>query len=216
MHLANKEVKPKEIQKLLEKVEDTPYEPLISRLALRSMKQAKYTAENIGHFGLAASCYCHFTSPIRRYPDLQIHRIIKENIRRGFSQERLEHYQNILPQVGKDTSARERLADEAERETIKLKKVEYMASHIGEEFEGIISSITKWGIYVELENTIEGLVHVTNLYDDHYEYLEDRYEMVGERTGKTYRLGEKVTVRVIGTDKMQRTIDFEMAGKKYE
>lgn len=214
MHLSNKEVRPKEIQKLLEKVEGTPYEPLVSRLALRSMKQAKYTADNIGHFGLAASCYCHFTSPIRRYPDLQIHRIIKENLRRGFTDDRRSHYETILPQVGKDTSARERLAEEAERETIKLKKVEYMAAHIGEEFEGVISSITKWGIYVELANTIEGLVHVTNLYDDHYEYLEERYEMVGERTGKTYRLGEKVTVRVIGTDRLQRTIDFEIAESK--
>lgn len=210
MHISNKEVRPKEIQKLLEKVEGTPYEPLISRLALRSMKQAKYTAENIGHFGLAASCYCHFTSPIRRYPDLQIHRIIKENLRRGMSEERRAHYESILPQVGKDTSARERLAEEAERETIKLKKVEYMAAHMRETFSGVISGITKWGIYVELENTIEGLVHVTNLYDDHYEYLEDRYEMVGEHTGKTYRLGEMVAVRVIGTDRLQRTIDFEM------
>lgn len=214
MHLSNKEVRPKEVQKLLEKVEGTPYEPLISRLALRSMKQAKYTAENIGHFGLAASCYCHFTSPIRRYPDLQIHRIIKENLRRGLSEERRTHYESILSQVGKDTSARERIAEEAERETIKLKKVEYMATHIGETFSGVISSITKWGIYVELENTIEGLVHVTNLYDDHYEYLEERYEMVGERTGKVYRLGEMVTVRVIGTDKLQRTIDFEIVESK--
>ena len=211
MHISNKEVRPMEIQKLLGKVEGTPYESLISRLALRSMKQAKYTAENIGHFGLAAPCYCHFTSPIRRYPDLQIHRIIKENLRRGLSEERRAHYEGILSQVGKDTSARERIAEEAERETIKLKKVEYMAAHLGETFEGVISGVTKWGFYVELENSIEGLVHVINLYDDHYEYVEEHYEMVGERTGKTYRLGEKVCVRVIGTDKLQRTIDFEMA-----
>ncbi len=211
MHISNKEIRPKEIQKLLEKVEGTPQEPLISRLALRSMKQARYTPENTGHFGLATSYYCHFTSPIRRYPDLQIHRIIKENLRGRMNEDRREHYAGILPEVAKNTSTRERLAEEAERETIKLKKVEYMAAHIGEEFEGVISSITKWGVYVELENTIEGLVHVTNMWDDHYEYLEDRYEMVGEHTGKVYRLGETATVRVIGTDKLQRTIDFEFA-----
>jgi len=211
MHIANKEVRPKEIQKLLAKVEGAAEEALISRLALRSMKQAKYTPENTGHFGLAASYYCHFTSPIRRYPDLQIHRIIKENLRGRMNDERREHYANILNEVAKQSSQRERLAEEAERETVKLKKVEYMAQRIGEEFEGVISSITKWGIYVELPNTIEGLIHVTNMYDDRYNYIEERYEMVGEHTGKTYKLGETVVVRVIGTDKLQRTIDFEFA-----
>jgi ribonuclease R len=211
MHIANKEVRPKEIQKLLAKVEGAAEEALISRLALRSMKQAKYTPENTGHFGLAASYYCHFTSPIRRYPDLQIHRIIKENLRGRMNEERREHYANILNEDAKQSSQRERLAEEAERETVKLKKVEYMAQRIGEEFEGVISSITKWGIYVELPNTIEGLIHVTNMYDDRYNYIEERYEMVGEHTGKTYKLGETVAVRVIGTDKLQRTIDFEFA-----
>ena len=211
MHIANKEVRPKEIQKLLAKVEGAAEEALISRLALRSMKQAKYTPENTGHFGLAASYYCHFTSPIRRYPDLQIHRIIKENLRGRMNEERREHYANILNEVAKKSSQRERLAEEAERETVKLKKVEYMAQRIGEEFEGVISSITKWGIYVELPNTIEGLIHVTNLYDDHYNYIEESYEMVGEHTGKTYKLGQTVMVRVIGTSKVERTIDFELA-----
>ena len=211
MHICNKEVRPKEIQKLLAKVEGTAEDALISRLALRSMKQAKYTPENTGHFGLAASYYCHFTSPIRRYPDLQIHRIIKENLRGRMNEERREHYDKILTEVAKQSSQRERLAEEAERETVKLKKVEYMSSRIGEEFEGVISSITKWGIYVELPNTIEGLIHVTNLYDDHYNYIEDSYEMVGEHTGKTYKLGQTVMVRVIGTSKVERTIDFELA-----
>jgi len=211
MHISNKEVRPKEIQKLLAKVEGTAEDALISRLALRSMKQAKYTPENTGHFGLAASYYCHFTSPIRRYPDLQIHRIIKENLRGRMNEERRDHYEKILTEVAKQSSQRERLAEEAERETIKLKKVEYMSERIGEEFEGVISSITKWGIYVELPNTIEGLIHVTNLYDDHYNYIEDRYEMVGEHTGKTYKLGQTVTIRVIDTNKLERTIDFEMA-----
>ena len=214
MHISNKEVRPKEIQKLLGKVEGTPEETLISRLALRSMKQARYTPENTGHFGLAASYYCHFTSPIRRYPDLQIHRIIKENIRGRMNGERRDHYESILPEVTKKCSERERLAEEAERETIKLKKVEYMAEHIGEVFEGVVSSITKWGIYVELPNTIEGLIHVTNMRDDHYNYIEDSYEMVGERTGRTYKLGETVLVKVTGTDRLQRTIDFEFAGKE--
>ncbi len=210
MHIANKEIRPKEIQKLLAKVEGTNEEILISRLALRSMKQAKYTPENTGHFGLAASYYCHFTSPIRRYPDLQIHRIIKDNLRGRMNPERIKHYEQILTEVAKNSSERERLAEEAERETIKLKKVEYMEERIGEEFEGVISSVTKWGIYVELPNTIEGLIHVTNMRDDHYNYIEERYEMVGERTAKTYKLGQTVQVRVIGTDFLQRTIDFEL------
>lgn len=214
MHISNKEVRPKEIQKLLGKIEGTAEEPMISRLALRSMKQAKYTPENTGHFGLAASYYCHFTSPIRRYPDLQIHRIIKENLRGRMNEKRRAHYASILTEVAKQSSQRERLAEEAERETVKLKKVEYMAERIGEEFEGVISGITKWGIYVELPNTIEGLIHVTNLYDDRYNYIEDSYEMVGEHTGKVYKLGQSVCVRVIGTDRLQRTIDFELAGEE--
>ena len=209
LHISNKEVRPKEIQKLLAKVEGTAEEALISRLALRSMKQAKYTPENTGHFGLAASYYCHFTSPIRRYPDLQIHRIIKENLRGRMNDDRRAHYDAILTEVAKKSSERERLAEEAERETIKLKKVEYMAERIGETFEGVISSITKWGVYVELPNTIEGLIHVTNMYDDHYNYIEDTYEMVGEHTGKTYKLGQTVMVRVIGANRLERTIDFE-------
>ena len=211
LHISNKEVRPKEIQKLLAKVEGTGEESLISRLALRSMKQARYTPENTGHFGLAAAYYCHFTSPIRRYPDLQIHRIIKENLRGRMNEERRSHYAGILTEVAKKSSERERTAEEAERETIKLKKVEYMEEHLGEEFEGVISGITKWGIYVELPNTIEGLIHVTNLYDDHYNYMEEKFEMVGEHTGKTYKLGQTVCVRVIGTDRLQRTIDFEIA-----
>ena len=214
MHIANKEIRPKEIQKLLAKIEGTSEEMLISRLALRSMKQARYSAENTGHFGLAAQYYCHFTSPIRRYPDLQIHRIIKDNLRGRMNQDKVNHYEAILDEVAKKSSERERLAEEAERETVKLKKVEYMEKHLGEEFEGVISSITKWGVYVELPNTIEGLIHVTNMRDDHYNYIEERYEMVGEHTGKTYTLGQTVWVRVIGTDFLQRTIDFELVRKE--
>lgn len=214
MHISNKEVRPKEIQKLLAKVEGTSEETMISRLALRSMQQAKYTPENTGHFGLAASYYCHFTSPIRRYPDLQIHRIIKENLRGRMNAERRAHYEGILEEVAKHSSERERLAEEAERDTVKLKKVEYMEQHIGEVFEGVVSGITKWGVYVELPNTIEGLVHVTNMTDDHYNYVELSYEMVGERTGKTYQLGQTVRVQVTDTDLLQRTIDFVFARKE--
>lgn len=214
MHIANNAVRPKEIQKLLVKVEGTNEEALISRLALRSMKRAKYTPENTGHFGLATTYYCHFTSPIRRYPDLQIHRIIKEDLRGRMNENRREHYEKILPEVTKQCSERERLAEEAERETVKLKKVEYMEEHIGEVFEGVISSITKWGIYVELPNTIEGLVHVTNMHDDHYDYIEERFEMVGEHTRKVYKLGQTVYIVATGTDRLQRTIDFEFVEKE--
>ena len=203
------EVKPKEIQKLLSQVEGTPEEALISRLTLRSMCQAKYTTENTGHFGLAAKYYTHFTSPIRRYPDLQIHRIIKENLRGRLSDDRMAHYEKILQEVATQSSEMERRAEEAERETVKLKKVEYMQDRIGEEFEGVISGITKWGAYVELPNTIEGLVHVVNMKDDHYEYREEQYELVGEHFRNVYKLGQRVRVRVLGADRLQRTIDFE-------
>ena len=208
IHMGN-EIRPKEIQKLLEKVEGTPQEALISRLALRSMKQARYTPENAGHFGLAAQYYTHFTSPIRRYPDLQIHRIIKENLRGRLSDDRMAHYEKILQEVATQSSEMERRAEEAERETVKLKKVEYMQDRIGEEFEGVISGITKWGAYVELPNTIEGLVHVVNMKDDHYEYREEQYELVGEHFRNVYKLGQRVRVRVLGADRLQRTIDFE-------
>lgn len=209
MRIGQDEIHPKELQKLLEKIEDTPEEALISRLTLRSMKQAKYTAECTGHFGLAAQYYCHFTSPIRRYPDLQIHRIIKETLRGKMTEKRIAHYEKILPEVAFQSSERERRAEEAERETDKLKKVEYMSERIGETFGGIISSITSWGMYVELPNTIEGLIHVTSLRDDYYNYVESTYEMVGEVTGKRFKLGQTIQVRVAGVDKLLRTIDFE-------
>lgn len=216
LHVANKEVRPKEIQKLLARVDGTPEGDFISRLALRSMKQAKYTPENTGHFGLAAQYYCHFTSPIRRYPDLQIHRIIKETLRGRMNENRIEHYESILPEVTKHASQMERRAEEAERETVRLKKAEYMEQHIGEVFAGVISSITKWGMYVELENTVEGLIHVTNMHDDHYDYYEERFEMIGEHTRRSYKLGQKVYVRVLDTDCLQRTIDFELVNKGEE
>ena len=210
LHIGADEVHPKELQKLLEKIEGTDEEALISRLTLRSMKQARYTTACTGHFGLAASYYCHFTSPIRRYPDLQIHRIIKETLRGRMNAKRIEHYEGILDEVAKQSSQMERRADEAERETIKLKKCEYMAKHIGEEFEGVISGVTEWGFFVELPNTVEGLVRVTELKDDFYQFYEDTYELVGEATNKRYKLGQKVKVVVESTDKLMRTIDFAL------
>ena len=211
IHLGGDEVRPGEIQKLLAKIGGTPQEILISRLALRSMRRAQYAPDNAGHFGLAAKYYTHFTSPIRRYPDLQIHRIIKDHLRGRMNEEKIQHYQNILTDVTKQASDTERRAEEAERETIKLKKAEYMSRRIGRVYEGVISGVTAWGIYVELPNTIEGMVHVANMQDDHYDYHEDRYEMAGAHTGRSYKLGQKVYVRVIGADSLTRTIDFEMA-----
>ncbi len=208
---SGEEVHPKEIQKLLSKIAGTPEEPLISRLALRSMKQAKYSVECSGHFGLACPYYCHFTSPIRRYPDLQIHRIIKEQLRGRLGEERTAHYREILPEVAKHSSETERRADEAERETDKLKKVEYMEERIGEIYEGVVSGITSWGIYVELPNTVEGLIHVSKLPGDYFYYNESAYEMVGQATGKSYKLGMPVKVCVEGCDRFNRTIDFGVA-----
>lgn len=211
IHIGADEIHPKELQKLLQKIEGTPEEALISRLTLRSMKQAKYTTTGTGHFGLATSYYCHFTSPIRRYPDLQIHRIIKDNLRGRMNAKKVEHYEKILPEVAKHSSEMERRADEAERETNKLKKVEFMEKRIGETFEGVISGVTEWGFYVELPNTVEGLVHVTSLVDDYFHYNESTYELIGEATGKRYKLGQKIVVVVSGTDKVMRTIDFHVA-----
>jgi ribonuclease R len=214
LKLGQEEIHPKELQKLLIKVEDTPEEALISRLTLRSMKQAKYTVANTGHFGLSAKYYCHFTSPIRRYPDLQIHRIIKENLNGKLGEKRVQHYEKILFEVANHSSKTERRAEEAEREVEKLKKVEYMMEHIGETFEGVISGVTSWGMYVELPNTIEGMIRVSEMNDDYYIYDEERYQMIGEHTKKIYKLGQMVMVEVVNADKIQRTIDFALVEAK--
>ena len=198
------EIHPKEIQQLIEKISGTSEEHVISRLVLRSMKQAKYQSENYGHFGLAAQYYCHFTSPIRRYPDLQIHRIIKESMDGKMTDSRRKRYEKILPAVANRCSVMERLADDAERETDKLKMVEYMSGKIGEEFEGIISG----GIYVELPNTVEGMVSVNSMDDDYYTYEEKNLLYRGENTGKVYKMGDNVKVKVLKTDSQLRTIDF--------
>ncbi len=208
LHLQNGEVHPKEIQKLLTKIEGTEEEALISRLTLRSMKQAKYMPICGGHFGLAARYYTHFTSPIRRYPDLQIHRIIKENLHGNLTGKRISHYDSILTEVSIQCSQTERRADEAEREVVKMKKCEYMSKRVGQIYEGVISGVTNWGFYVELPNTVEGLVRVSDLYGDYYLFSEEKMELRGERSGRIYRLGQKVKVTVSGTDKLTRTVDF--------
>lgn len=214
---AKEEISPKEIQMLLERIEGLPNEAQISRLALRTMKQARYTTDCSGHFGLAAKYYCHFTSPIRRYPDLQIHRIIRDNLRGRLAREgKTEHYREILDQVAQQSSACERRAEEAERESDKLKKAEYMSYHLGEEFEGIISGVTGWGLYVELDNTVEGLVHVNTLRDDYYTFDEENYELRGDLTKKTYRMGQKVRVRVEDADANTKTVDFVLVEEREE
>lgn len=209
-------IHPKEFQKLLERIADSPEEAMISRLTLRSMKQAKYGTVCSGHFGLSTQYYCHFTSPIRRYPDLQIHRIIKENLHGGLNGKRLGHYEKILPKIAEDCSKLERRADEAEREVEKLKKVQYMSKRIGQCFQGVISGVNSWGMYVELPNTVEGLVHMTNMLDDYYYYDEEKYAMIGTESGKCYTLGQKVAVVVKNTDRILKTIDFVLAEPEEE
>ena len=216
LKVGNEEVHPREIQRLIEQIEGTDEEAFISRLTLRSMKRAQYSTENEGHFGLATQYYCHFTSPIRRYPDLQIHRIIKENIHGGITPARIGRYDNILPEIARISSERERRADDAEREVDKMKKAQYMASKIGEEFQGIISGVTSWGIYVELPNTVEGMVRLTDMREEHFEYHQEEYCVVGKQTGKTYRLGEKVKVLVSKVDDLANTIDFEFCREEQD
>ncbi len=206
---ASKEsIHPKEIQKLLSKIEGTHQEAMITRLTLRSMKQARYHIDCSGHFGLACKEYCHFTSPIRRYPDLQIHRIIKDEIRGRLNADKQLQYEQRLGKVASQSSKTERRATEAEREVNKLKKAQYMLKHLGEEYEGVISGITSWGIYVELPNTVEGMIRVNLLTDDFYAYHEKSHELVGMQTGRTFCLGQKVHVIVNDADEVLRTIDF--------
>ena len=210
----NGEVHPKELQKLLDKISGTKEEALLSRLTLRSMQRAAYTTECSGHFGLAAKYYCHFTSPIRRYPDLQIHRIIKDSLRGRLNERKISHYHKILPEVALQSSKMERRADEAERETVKLKKAEYMKDHLGEIYEGVISGVTNYGIYVELDNTVEGMVHVNSMRNDYYYFDEIHYELVGQDSGVKYKLGERVLVQVKRVDMASKTIDFRLIDRE--
>jgi ribonuclease R len=213
---ATREVYPRILQDILEKIKGKKEETVVSTLLLRSMMQAKYSPEAIGHFGLAAKYYSHFTSPIRRYPDLIIHRIIKEYINGKISSDRSQKLVSIVEYASKQSSDMERLAQEAEREVDDLKKAEYMSEKIGEEFEGVISSVTGFGFFVELPNTIEGLVHISELDDDYYIFDERHLTLIGERTKKIYRLGDSVKIKVTKVDIDNREIFFQVASEDSE
>lgn len=212
----DEEVHPSELQKILEKVKGKKEETVVSTLLLRSMMKAKYSQVCVGHFGLAAKYYCHFTSPIRRYPDLVIHRIIKEMINEGLTPKREKRLRTFVVDASKQSSDTERMAVDAEREVDDLKKAEYMLDKIGEEFEGIISSVTSFGMFVELPNTIEGLVHISELHDDYYIYDEKHLALIGERTKNIYRLGDEVKVVCSKVDIDAHDIYFEVVKEKEE
>ncbi|MDQ0338421.1 ribonuclease R [Caldalkalibacillus uzonensis] len=204
-------VHPRSLQQLLEQIKDTPEETVISTVMLRSMQQARYSPESVGHFGLAAEFYTHFTSPIRRYPDLIVHRLMRTYLfEQNMSEETQAYWADKLPLIAEQSSGRERLAVDAERETDDLKKAEFMQDKIGEEFEGVISGVTSFGLFVELPNTIEGLIHVSYLTDDYYHFHDKHYAMIGERTGRIFRIGDSVKVRVIGVNLDERSVDFEL------
>ena len=202
-------VRSRDIQQVLDRVKGAPEERIIGAVALRSMQQARYATASLGHFGLAARYYTHFTSPIRRYPDLLVHRLLRETFATGhIPAEKRERLRTALSEAAEHSSARERIAVEAERETTDMKKIEYMAQFVGETFEGVISGVTAFGIFVELENGVEGLVHVSTMVNDYYSYVEEQYAMVGERTGARYRLGDAVTIIITRADVQARTLDF--------
>lgn len=208
-------VHPRALQEIIESVQGKPEELVVSTVMLRSMQQAKYFPDSIGHFGLSTKYYTHFTSPIRRYPDLIVHRLIRTYLFEGkVDPATREKWNARLDEIAQHTSSRERRAVDAERDTDELKKAEFMEDKIGEEFEGIISSATNFGLFVELPNTIEGLVHVSYMTDDYYHYDERQFALIGERTGNVYRIGDEVTVRVINVNKDEHSIDFEIAGMK--
>ena len=208
-------VHPRALQGIIEEVQGKPEEMVISTVMLRSMQQAKYEPENLGHFGLATEFYTHFTSPIRRYPDLIVHRLIRTYLIEGKLDEiTREKWNAKLPEIADHSSKMERRSVEAERETDELKKAEFMEDKIGEEYDGIISSVTNFGMFIELPNTIEGLVHVSYMTDDYYRYDERHLAMIGERTGHVFRIGDEITVRVVKVDKDERSIDFEIVGMK--
>ena len=201
---------PKNLQRLLNSIEGSPSEAIISRMALRSMKQARYSEENSGHYGLAAKPYCHFTSPIRRYPDLFIHRIIKDRLAGKMSVGKIKGISRVIGDICANCSARERAAEVCEREVDNIKKAEYLESRIGEEFDGTISGVTGWGIYVELANTVEGLVRIGDISGDYYDYDEENLRLVGQRTKKQFTLGDNVRIIVKSVDIPKGNIDFSL------
>ena len=206
-------VYPNELSAIIEASKDTEEHTIIATLLLRCMQKARYDEQCLGHFGLADDYYTHFTSPIRRYPDLLVHRLIRTYL---FEQrmDQISHFQEVIPYLAEQSSNREREAIDIEREVDDMKMVEYMSDHIGEEYEGMISSVTQFGFFVELPNTIDGLVHITELRDDYYHYDEKNLMLVGEMTGRTYKLSDKVKIRVLSCNKKERTIDFELVDQK--
>lgn len=209
------EIHPSALQKVIEEVKGKPEELIVSKLMLRSMQQAKYDPQSVGHFGLATDFYTHFTSPIRRYPDLTVHRLIRAYlVNKQMDKDTISHWKEQMPEIARHSSEMERAAVDAERETDDLKKAEFMEDKIGEEYTGVISSITNFGLFVELENTIEGLVHVSYLTDDYYHYDTRSQAMIGERTGNIYRIGEEVDVRVVKVNTDERVVDFELVTTK--
>ncbi|MCD8910070.1 ribonuclease R [Staphylococcus gallinarum] len=207
------DIHPSTLQKIQQEVEGQPEQMVISTMMLRSMQQAKYDDINLGHFGLSAEYYTHFTSPIRRYPDLIVHRLIRKYlIEKTMDNKTLNKWEDMLPEIAEHTSQRERRAIEAERDTDELKKAEYMIQHLGEEYEGIISSVANFGMFIELPNTIEGMVHVSNMTDDYYHFDERQMAMIGERQAKVFRIGDPVKIKVINVDVDERMIDFQIVG----
>ena len=211
-------VHPTAFEEVLRKIKGTKEERIVSNLVLRTLKVARYEAENLGHFGIASKYYCHFTSPIRRYPDLFIHRIISKYIEENYqlSDDEIEKYRGQAEKYAKQSSDREKIAQKVERDSVDLKMAEYMQDKIGNEYDGIISSITSFGVFVELENTVEGLVRFADLGDDYFIYDEDRKTLLGERTKILYKIGDKMRIRVIRADKVSRQIDFEKTDEKEE
>ncbi|KRL38853.1 ribonuclease R [Liquorilactobacillus uvarum] len=207
---SSSDVKPKMLQNILKKAAGKPEEAMVSTMLLRSMQQAKYADQPLGHFGLGADDYTHFTSPIRRYPDLLVHRLIRFYEENGISAETKEKYKEEIPEIAAHSSQMERRAIDAERDTDAMKKAEYMADHVGEEFDAVVSSVTKFGMFVSLQNTVEGLIHISEMKDDYYEYLEKQMALVGRHTKRTYRIGQPIKVKVINVNVDQKEIDFTL------
>ena len=200
------------LQDIMEAVKDQPYEDVLSMMLLRSMQQARYSEHNHGHYGLAAEFYTHFTSPIRRYPDLLVHRMVRDYSK---SKEIAEHFEQVIPEIASQSSSRERRAIEAEREVEAMKKAEYMEEFVGEEFDGVVSSVVKFGLFVELPNTVEGLIHVTNL-PEFYSYNERTMTLQGEKSGVVFKVGQQIRIKLVRADKATGEIDFEYLPSEFD
>lgn len=211
IHVKEGKIYPAEFAKILKEVEGKPEEKIVSNMILRTLKVAVYDSENKGHFGIASKYYCHFTSPIRKYPDLFIHRIISKYLRNNYtlSEKKVELYSKIAEDDAKKSSEREKIATQVERDSIDIKKAEYMSNKIGEEYEGIISGVTQFGVFVELENTVEGLIRFENLGDEYYEYDPDHKILIGERSKETFKIGDKINIEVIDANKQEKRISFK-------